>query len=131
MRIRVFDETLPAVSKAVLQEIDTGEDSSEGLTLRELIGRRIRQEIERHKEHPGEVFAGLVQPEEPERILNGVAERRTPDWEAQVRAACSSFERNGFLVLVDDEQVTDLDAPLRLRAGSKVSFVKLTPLIGG
>jgi hypothetical protein len=44
-----------------------------------------------------------VQPEESEQILNGfrVKTKRPLDWEVQCRRAYSSFEKNGFLVLVD------------------------------
>ena len=50
-----------------------------------------------------ETFQGLVQPEESEQTLNGfrVKTKRPLDWEVQCRRAYSSFEKNGFLVLVD------------------------------
>jgi hypothetical protein len=38
--------------------------------------------------------------------------RRPLDWEVQCRRAYSSFEKNGFLVLVDGKQVTELDSRL-------------------
>lgn len=41
------------------------------------------------------------------------------------------FERNGFLVLVDGRQVSELDERIELRADSEVEFVKLVPLVGG
>ena len=136
MRIQVFDETLPAREGAAAAAVaplvlEAGEAI---VTLRDLIRSRVRQEVERYNRHPVEVFEGLVQPEESERILNGFrihGPQKVLDWDAQFQVACSSFERNGFLVLVDEEQVTDLDAPLPLREDSRVSFVKLTPLIGG
>ena len=80
-----------------------------------------------------EVFQGLVQPDESERILNGFRMRtqRPIDWEVQFKRACSSFERNGFLLLVDGQQVGDLDERIDLRADSEVQFLKLVPLVGG
>jgi len=41
------------------------------------------------------------------------------------------FERNGFFVLVGDRQVTNLDDPVSLTGNPEISFVKLTPLVGG
>jgi hypothetical protein len=38
---------------------------------------------------------------------------------------------NGFLVLVDDHQIESLDEQVNLGIDTRVSFVKLVPLIGG
>jgi hypothetical protein len=102
-------------------------------TVRELIRRRVQQEVERYNQSLPETYSGLVQPEESEQILNGfrMKARRPLDWEAQFRSACASFQSNGFLVLVDELQVTGLDDPLDLRPGSEVEFLKLVPLVGG
>jgi hypothetical protein len=103
------------------------------MTVRELIGCRVRQEVERYNQDLPETYRGLVQPEESEQMLNGfrMKARRPLDWEAQFRSACSSFQKNGFLVLVDGLQVTGLDDPLELHPGSEVEFLKLVPLVGG
>ena len=102
-------------------------------TARELIRSRVQQEVERHNQSLPEVFRGLVQPEESERILNGfrMKKRRPLDWEAQFERACAGFQRNGFLLLVNGSQVSELDEPIELRADSEVQFVKLVPLVGG
>jgi hypothetical protein len=102
-------------------------------TVRELIRRRVQQEVERYNQSLPEIYRGLVQPEESEQILNGfrMKARRQLDWEAQFRSACESFQKNGFLVLVDGLQVTGLDDPLELHPGSEVEFLKLVPLVGG
>ncbi len=103
------------------------------LTARELIGSRVRQEVERYNQSLPEVFRGLVQPEQSEQILNGfrLKTKRPLDSDVQIQRACSSFERNGFLLLVDGQQVAELDAEIDLHAESEVQFVKLVPLIGG
>jgi hypothetical protein len=102
-------------------------------TARELIRSRIREEVERHNESQPEVFRGLVQPEESERILNGfrMATPRPIDWEVQFERACASFLRNGFLLIVDGRQVSALDDPIDLHPESEVQFIKLVPLVGG
>jgi hypothetical protein len=43
----------------------------------------------------------------------------------------TAFRRNGFVVLVDERQVEDLDEVVDLFAGSVVTFLKLVPLVGG
>ena len=48
-----------------------------------------------------------------------------------VALALRGFGRNAFLVIVDDRQVTDLDAEIRLTPDTDITFVRLVPLVGG
>jgi hypothetical protein len=109
------------------------EITEERLTVRELIRRRVFQEVaECNARSPG-AFRGLVQPEDAERVLNGYA-LRTPrriDPEAQTELALKAFAGDGFLVLVSDRQVTELDDEIELGLGTEVTFLKLVPLVGG
>ncbi|KJS61541.1 hypothetical protein [Streptomyces rubellomurinus] len=108
--------------------------AEERLTVRELIRRRVFQEAAAAGAGHGAAYQGLVRPTEAERALNG--ERPRPaggrvDPEQQVLAAAEAFGRNGFLVLVGDRQVEELDAEVDLRADTEVCFLKLVPLVGG
>lgn len=128
-----------AFSLSILDEATAGERRSAGdfqfetstATPREIIRHRVQQEVERFNRSDVEVFRGLIQPEETERIINGVRERPVLDWQKQYAKAIAAFQGNGFLVIVDDRQVTDLDETLHLTAQTKVAFLKLVPLIGG
>ncbi len=105
----------------------------ETIALRELIRRRVYQEVTEYNARQVGVFRGLVQPTDAERTLNGYqlkAPRRL-DWEAQYEKAIEAFARRGYIVLVNDKQVADLDTPIELRAGAEVTFLKLVPLVGG
>ncbi|MFC3578397.1 hypothetical protein ACFOZ0_35090 [Streptomyces yaanensis] len=107
--------------------------AEERLTVRELIRRRVFQEVAEYNARTPGVFQGLVQPEDAERVLNGYA-LRTPrriDPEAQTELALKAFAGNGFLVLVGDRQVTELDDEVELGFGTEVTFLKLVPLVGG
>jgi hypothetical protein len=42
-----------------------------------------------------------------------------------------AFARSRFLLLVDDQQATDLDQELLLTVESQLTFIKLVPLVGG
>ncbi|MFE2580757.1 hypothetical protein [Streptomyces sp. NPDC059378] len=109
------------------------EIAEERLALRELIRRRVFQEVAEYNARKPGVFQGLVQPEDTERVLNGYA-LRTPrriDPEAQTALALKAFAGNGFLVLVGDRQVTDLDEEIDLLLGTEVTFLKLVALVGG
>jgi hypothetical protein len=124
---------------SIFYETTAGERCSAGafqfdaatLTLRELIRVFVQQEVKRFNEAGSEVFRGLVQPEPSERILNGVRERPVLDWEKQFAKAIAAFKGNGFLVLLDERQVTDLDETLHLTPESQLTFLKLVPLMGG
>ncbi|GAA5700816.1 hypothetical protein AQJ43_03040 [Streptomyces avermitilis] len=109
------------------------EIAEERLALRELIRRRVFQEVAEYNARTPQVFQGLVQPEDTERVLNGYAVRpgRRIDPEAQTRLALKAFAGNGFLVLVGDRQITGLDEEIELTLGTEVTFLKLVALVGG
>ena len=109
------------------------EDIPSAITLRDLIRTRVREEVARYNAAPRELFAGLVMPEgaEPGREGFAMPRPRWVDWEKQADRAVQAFGRNGFFVLVDDHQVTDLDEELELTADSDIRFVRLVQLVGG
>ncbi|MFG1808926.1 hypothetical protein [Streptomyces sp. NPDC049040] len=107
--------------------------AEERLSARELIRRRVLREVAEYNARQPEVFHGLVQPTDTEHTLNGYR-LRTPrrlDPERQCELALDAFGRNGFLMLVADRQVEDLDDEVDLPAGTEVVFLKLVPLVGG
>jgi hypothetical protein len=107
--------------------------SSERVTARELIERRVRHEVGTYNHQPLDTFSGLVQPTDSERVLNGwrLRQRRRIDPEEQVTSAWQAFTAGRILLLVDDRQVEALDDPLTLPHGAEVCFYKLVPLVGG
>ncbi len=111
------------------------EISQEMLSVRELIARRVQQEVATYNAAQTGVFRGLIQPTDSERVLNGASYRlrhtKAIDAEQQVYRALEAFQTNGFFVLVNDRQVETLDEEIWLGEGATASFVKLTPLVGG
>jgi hypothetical protein len=107
--------------------------AEERLALREVIRRRVFTEVAEYNARQPAVFRSLVQPADAELTPNGytLRERRYVDAEAQYLLAVQAFGRNGFVVLVSDRQVEDLDAEVDLPAGTEVTFLKLVPLVGG
>lgn len=107
----------------------------EWLPLRDVIRARIHEEAARHEaaEDSAAGWRGLVRPGKAEARLDGAGVPRAlkVDAEAQCEAAFRAFARNGFLVLVGDRQVTDLDEPVAGRDDVEVTFLKLIPLVGG
>ncbi|WP_238359903.1 hypothetical protein [Micromonospora fiedleri] len=106
----------------------------ERLTLRELIRRRIHQEVAEYNAATPAPRRLLVQPTSTERVLNAgreQGERRRVDAARQVALAEEAFGRNGFVVLVGDRQVEELDEEVDLRRDTEVTFLKLVALVGG
>lgn len=104
------------------------------ISMRDLIATRVRFEVEAFNARSGdEVFRGLVQPSGAEQVSTGfkLKQRRQVDAQEQVTRALEAFERNGFFVVVDDRQVDSLDDVVAVRPATRVSFVKLVPLVGG
>lgn len=111
---------------------------SERITVRELIRERVYQEVQDFNRAQGEqVFCGLVQPTDTERILNNhrpeyrMKQRRDIDWKEQFEKAGAAFENNGFFILIDNKQAEQLDQEFTVGPDTEVSFVKLTMLVGG
>jgi hypothetical protein len=127
LTLSVRDET----TGGEIRSAGTFQFETASLALRDIIRLRVQQEVARFNEADYEVFQGLVQPEESERILNGVRTRPMLDWQKQYTKAIAAFKGNGFLVLLDDRQIMDLDETLHLTAESKITFLRLVPLIGG
>ena len=136
--LTIRDETLTGERAGDGLELSL-EALTERITARELIRARVYQEADDHNRRvrsgDAAAYNGLVTPAAAERQLNGPRQgkalAREVDWRAQFEAACAAFARNGFLILVDDKQIGDLDEAITLRAGTDVAFVKLTMLVGG
>ncbi|WP_239112948.1 hypothetical protein [Halomicronema sp. CCY15110] len=106
---------------------------TEHTTVRELICCRVYQEVQDYNTHKPEYFCGLVRPTEAEQTLNGyrLATPRQLDWEQQAELAIAAFLANGFLILVGDRQVTELDEEIAVSPEQTVTFLRLVPLVGG
>ena len=106
---------------------------TEHISVRELIRTRVRQEVEDYNARRPEFFRGLVEPTDAKKTLNGfkLPRARQIDWQKQYDKALEAFQTNGFLLLVDDLQVDDLDEIITIGPQTTVTFLKLVPLVGG
>ncbi|HTX78377.1 MAG TPA: hypothetical protein VMC62_01850 [Longilinea sp.] len=129
--LRIFDTTTASIGKP--ENSFTVLVTGEKITVRELIHLRIFQEIADYNLKQPAVFKMLIQPSEAERVLNGYMfhKPRNVDPQAQFEKAIAAFESNGFIVLVDDQQINSLDDEIALRPDTSVTFLKLVPLVGG
>ena len=94
----------------------------DGITLRQLIRWRVREEVARANLGPWRTLIGLVHPADP---------ARTPiDWQVQADVAIDQFLANDYIVLVNSVQVLDLETRIDLKKDPEVWFIRLTPLAG-
>lgn len=135
--LAIRDETLAG---SVMHELMLTFDA-ETITVEELIASRIRAEVERHQNHLADKLAQykdkvavyknhLVLPSDLENRIND-KKAKPIDVQKQIDTALKAFESNGFLLLVDDEQVDDLTQKVQVSDNTTVSFIKMTPLVGG
>lgn len=103
--------------------------NEEYITIIELIKARIEAEIIRYEKNI-KSYKGLITPSKIESRLNKKNIKKI-DTEKQLYIALEAFKNNGFILLVDDEQVEDLQQKVLVDETTNVSFIKLTPLIGG
>jgi len=129
MKILIKDELLSGKS---VNEIELA-FSSETVTVKDLISARVNREVEDYNKRLPEYFNGLVEPLDAEKTLNGykLKAKKVIDAEKQIYIALDAFQRNGFFVLIDNHQADSLDEQIVLKATTTISFVKLTPLVGG
>jgi hypothetical protein len=127
VRVRARDEsTTGASSNELCLELQ-----SERTTARELIRARVYQEVTEHNAFSA-LLRGPLEPKHVGRGSNGA--RAAPgrvDWEHQYARALTAFERNGFMLLVDDRQLERLDDEVDVRADATITFLRLVPLVGG
>lgn len=105
---------------------------NEETSIKEIISKRVEAEVKAYNLKADTIYTGLITPKFKEQILN-VANKKKKiiDAEQQIYVALDAFQKNGFFVLIDDIQVEDIDAKISVKQDSKISFVKLTQLIGG
>lgn len=127
--LKITDETFAG---KILNEISIAV-SGERITVKDIIEARVYQEVEDYNNKSPQTFYGLVQPTDTEVFLNGfrIKKPKKIDAEKQLYAALDAFQKNGFFVLIDNKQAELLEEEVLVNNESTVSFIKLTPLVGG
>lgn len=136
MGSKVAEES--ALSNVVLELL------SESITVAELIARTVEEQIQ-------EAYSKQLDQDQIRQALNRqyftqedidqqIAHdgsvrkaRRDPMLQIpqEIQRAQNAFDRNIFLLVVDGQQATELNEMLHLKATSKITFLRLTPLVGG
>jgi hypothetical protein len=129
MVLTIKDETFAG---KILNEVQI-EFASEVVTVKDIIAARVEKEVLLYNNKLPEYYNGLIEPSDAEKTLNGykLKNKRPIDAEKQVYVALDAFMKNGFFVLIDNLQAESLEQEVPLRKDTVVSFIKLTPLVGG
>ena len=143
----IYDERRPGAERELRHRLEL---PIEQITARDLIRCRIEADVALHnaREHArleGKIAAGrdaptgwLVTPGAIEQALNGPRGVYGPGShlavvasEPLIAVALEAFARNGFFMIFDGRQVTDLDEVLTVKEDSAATFLRLVPLVGG
>jgi hypothetical protein len=89
---------------------------TERITVRELVQERVRQEVQYFNRKVENEFQGHL---------------RVQELDEQVRRAWEGFTSNSYFILIDDKQAESLEQEFPISPITRISFVKLTPLVGG
>ncbi|MFP2995191.1 hypothetical protein ABN763_04745 [Spongiivirga sp. MCCC 1A20706] len=125
MLVTIIDQTISGETKNQIKV-----DLNESVTAEDIIKARVTQEVENYNSRAANVFKGLVQPTNREQQLND-KKFKPIDVEKQVYVALDAFQKNGFFILVNDHQLSEIDEKVTINENTEISFVKLTPLVGG
>lgn len=101
----------------------------QGLNVRDLISRKIRQEITECVEGKRSGLSGETLSEE--ELLGGAPLPVHADAGKEVDRAHKAFAARGFMVVIDDRRVADCDDVLPVSPDSRVEFIKILPMVGG
>ena len=113
--------------------------NSEQLLLRELIARIVREQVAafQQRQEARRFIRVLTAAEIQQGVAQGKVDMGGHDLQQQVEpesavaTAWQAFEDGLYLVFVDNEQLHSLDSELHLQPDSHLTFVRLTPLVGG
>jgi hypothetical protein len=109
------------------------------LTLRDLITRVVRAEVEafRQRQDERQFLRALTARQVEEGAARGKVDmggrklKQQVDGEEAVAAALQAFEDGIYLVVLDGEQQSELDREIHMQPDSRVTFVRLVMLAGG
>ena len=141
--LEIYDERRPGAERELRHRLEL---PVERMTARDLIRCRIEADVAinnaveraRLDEKIAAWDQWLVRPGSVERALNGprgiycpVRGHKTIASEPLVAVALEAFARNGFFMIFDGRQITDLDEVLTIEHDSALTFLRLVPLVGG
>ena len=125
--------------KPLFDDFSVSSPATGDLTLRALLGHVVRQEVARFKTRQAE--RRLLRVLTERQIEDGLAKGKVDsggstldqnvDVDAAIAAAIEAFQDGLYLIVLDERELKDLDAPISLTESSRLTFVRLSLLAGG
>lgn len=119
---------------------------NDSLTVEELISLTVEEQVRDlliHRKLDAEKARQILQrqylteADVREQSMHGAVKHPTEkpqkaiDTQMEIMKALKGFEQGAYIIVVDGKQVEKLDEVVTLLVQSKVTFVRLTPLVGG
>lgn len=107
---------------------------TEYVSVREIVAVRVILEVEAYNHKADSTLSSFIQLRFAERFLkqtNHKEKRREIDAEKQVYIALDAFHSNAYFILINSVQAESLDQLVQINPQTVVSFLQLTPLVGG
>ena len=101
------------------------------LTVRELISRKVEQEVAEYlaRARPGisgEYLspAALIKAQTPDALAPGAIA-------VEIARAQQAFAARDYMIVIDNHRIVDSDAVVTLSPTTRIEFIKILPLVGG
>lgn len=99
---------------------------SESITIKDLIKNMVNQEVLIfNKNSRNNTMYGY------NHLASDISKSKNIDAEQEYFLALDAFQKNGFFIIVDDKQVESIDEEIYISENTKISFIKITQLVGG
>lgn len=115
----------------ILNEISV-QVNKEILTVAELIRLRVEQEVTQHNktiDQQGNAYLHEMESQLNQR--NSFTQGKLADPEKETFRAWEAFKNNQVFLLIDQKQAESLEQEFLVNEHTKVSFIQMTPLVGG
>lgn len=125
--------------KPLFEDFSVPAPTTGTVSLRTLIEHVVRQEVQAFRDRQAErrLLRVLTVRQIEEGLARGKVEsggsnlEQKVDVDAAVATAIEAFQDGLFLVVLDETELKDLDAPVTLTDSSRLTFVRLALLAGG
>lgn len=130
-KMKITDETLSGVS---LNTMNLYFEENQ-INLSQLIATRVSIELESFSQKEENSTYTLLESSKFQTFQSDTKASKGEEYalyvSQNIKIALDAFRNNQFMVFINDHQVDNLDATFLLDEIEKVSFIKLTPLVGG
>ena len=127
INVKIFDSFPSAVLKTI--SIMDLQFQHTLITASELIEQRIITEMNKIKRRSVKQNSYLVDIRDDNKVLD--VNSLEVETNKQIELAKIAFRKNGYFIIVDNEQIEGLETEFLIHEQSKIEFFRLTVLVGG